>query len=101
MALTQLRSSAAHTGRRYGSFAGKEQSRPVGILTQWHAYGTGRRYGSFAGRSPGTVVPPVFEQVGGIPHQPRLPRRFRISAGARQEEEEILLLIATWLQMRH
>lgn len=56
MALTQLRATGAHSGARYGSFAGRAApgggSHPVGVLTQPLAHGAhaSRRYGGFGGR---------------------------------------------------
>jgi hypothetical protein len=56
VALTQLRAAGAHTGARYGSFAGRAASgggtHPVGVLTQPLAHGAhaSRRYGGFGGR---------------------------------------------------
>lgn len=52
MALTQARPSGAFTGRRYGSFAGRDGQHPVDRLTQARAFGahSGGQYGSFAGR---------------------------------------------------
>jgi len=56
---TQLRASGAHTGVRYGSFAGRDASRDVDSLTQARSHGahTGPRYGSFEGRGGGGSHP--------------------------------------------
>lgn len=66
MALTQVRAFGALTGARYGSFAGKRVSRPVGVLTQPRGFGalTGRRYSSFAGRLAGETAIPSSQQGG-------------------------------------
>lgn len=53
MAITQVRSFGAGTGRRYGSFEDKGGgTHPVGRLTQARSFGAhaGSRYASFAGR---------------------------------------------------
>lgn len=68
--LTTGRTFGAHAGRRYGDFTGKRSGRPVGVLTQWHAYGTGGRYGVFA-RAPSAPGPaPAPSPHGGIPGKP-------------------------------
>lgn len=94
--LTQPRSFGAHSGRRYGSFAGRTESvvtHPVGRLTQARAFGafSGRRYGSFAGRS--AVTPPDIVFSGGGYRIPVRPRRREI------DDEELFLLVAAALHV--
>ena len=61
MALTQSRASGAFTGKRYGSFAGRDAgaTHPVDTITQARSTAafTGKRYGSFAGRDAGATHP--------------------------------------------
>lgn len=71
MALTQARAFGAHSGARYGSFAGRGAAagaHPVDTLTQPRGHGafTGKRYGSFAGRGGADGAHPV-----GVLTQPR------------------------------
>lgn len=95
--LTTGRAFGSFSGQRYGGFDGKRSGRPVGVLTQWHAYGTGRRYGDFA-KAP-SVHPPApapTQSIATKPYKIRVPeylRRQQID-----EEEIIFALIAATIQ---
>jgi hypothetical protein len=82
VALTQPRAAGAHTGARYGSFAGKPSpgggsAHPVGLLTQAVAFGAGAggRYGSFAGRAAAPPAPAPDAGRGGSGMRLRTRRR--------------------------
>lgn len=87
MALTQARGYAAHTGRRYGSFARGVQ-REVGKLTQPRTHGahTGKRYGAFIKGSPPTPVRPGIVIV---PDNVLTAQRRKLL-----QRDEVLLMIA-------
>ena len=94
MATTQPRAFGAFTGKPYGSFAGREDTR----VTQPRSFGafTGMRYGSFAGRVEVTPEPPVAPTLGGG-YWP-VPRRMRDALRDRRiEEDDLLLLMAACL----
>lgn len=123
MALTQARASGAFTGRRYGSFAGRDGQHPVDRLTQARAFGahTGGQYGSFAGRGEfdhpvGTLTQPrgfgahtgrrygsfagrVESEVTPIPPEqtggiPQQPLRFRIRPRHRDDDDIVAITMA-------
>lgn len=90
MALTQARGYAAHTGRRYGSFARGVQpgQHPVGKLTQARTHGahTGKRYGAFTrGAEPAPIRPGIVI----LPDRVLTAQRRKLL-----QRDEVLLMIA-------
>mgnify|MGYP003651872650 CR=1 FL=1 len=92
--ITQAFAFGAHSGRRYGSFAGKTTAtatHPVDRITQAQAFGahSGRRYGSFAGKATAVGSHPVGRLTQAFAFGAHSGRRYGSFAGRAEAETPV------------